>query len=541
MKRASAPIDYGQPTVARRSTLFLGDGAQLSMRVPVSGLLGMVEGMLMRLLGRCGWCAGLGVPVLVAVLLGLANPAEAAFPGRNGLLAVQSLKASGVVLVEADGGGERRLCQGSTCVVGCSGNWCFVGVPLRPAWSPDGRVLAVSVKKGYLSYSAVVYPDGSCLFCAYSFTPGETAFMANPTLLTGVVMPAVGPLAGVVEFGIDGLARKVLLSGQVSDPVWSSRGELAVVRGGWLWVGSPGKLRRLTPGSAPSWSPNGRQIAFQRRGSVLMGQVRGRSFRRLVRGTAPAWSPDGKWIAFFGEGHRLNLVPAAGGPVRHVGTVTGTTVDWQPLPAKPPTSCLTPAGSNVLASSEGAILSTNTVALSKAGPLDPYGYSALMGCLRADGRERWLASIDPSSVTKTALAGNYAALVTHFVNIKYFDNQGDKVTVFDLGAEPQYLGGTGESVDCGLYNGSSCAIDQLVLGSDAVSAVHATVKGQDTNGNTCSCTVEQIQATDRAGLHILDSVTESEEAPPALTNLALTGDTLTWDHNGSPHSAQLQP
>lgn len=78
-------------------------------------------------------------------------------------------------------------------------------------------------------------------------------------------------------------------------------------------------------------------------------------------------------------------------------------------------------------------------------------------------------------------------------------------------------------------------MDTLVVGSDAVSAVHTTVSD---NGSTS--TVEQIQASDGTGVHALDSITRPDGSPPALTNLTLTGDTLTWQHNGSPRSAQLQ-
>jgi hypothetical protein len=349
----------------------------------------------------------------------------------------------------------------------------------------------------------VVYPDGSCLFCEYSLTTGETTFTSDATLLTGLmpVSQVYRSTTRLVEFGIDGLARKVLLSGAVSDPVWSSRGKLAVVRGGWIWVGRPGKLRRLTQGSAPSWSPGGKQIAFQRQGWVLIGRVRDGSLRRLVRGTAPAWSPDGRWIAFFGKGHRLSVVPAGGGGLRHVGGVTGRTADWQPLPAKPPTPCLTPPGSEVLASSDTAILSVDRLTPTNAGEFYPYAsFSPLMGCLSADGRERWLGSVDPKSVTKTALAGTYAALVTHSVSVKYFDSQGDRVSVFDLRTAAQHFEGFGERVTCYLFNASSCATDRLVLGSDAVSAVHTTTQGEDLNRARCICTVEQIQASDSTGV-----------------------------------------
>ena len=57
-------------------------------------------------------------------------------------------------------------------------------------------------------------------------------------------------------------------------------------------------LSRLTSGSRPAWSPDGRQIAFDRDGWVYVVTVDGSGERRLLRGDSPAWSPDGTRIAF---------------------------------------------------------------------------------------------------------------------------------------------------------------------------------------------------------------------------------------------------
>ncbi len=54
-----------------------------------------------------------------------------------------------------------------------------------------------------------------------------------------------------------------------------------------------------------------------------------------------------------------------------------------------------------------------------------------------------------------------------------------------------------------------------------------------------NCTVEEIVASDHTGVHTLDTVTRSPTEPPALTDLTINGDTLTWSHNGAPKSAQL--
>jgi hypothetical protein len=90
-------------------------------------------------------------------------------------------------------------------------------------------------------------------------------------------------------------------------------------------------------------------------------------------------------------------------------------------------------------------------------------------------------------------------------------------------------------VNCG-YSGAnlpSCEIDQLVMGSDAVSAVHTTSRDYG-----CTCTVEQIQASDRTGMHTLDSITEPDGSPPALTKLTSTGTPSpgsTTAHHGAPN------
>jgi hypothetical protein len=46
--------------------------------------------------------------------------------------------------------------------------------------------------------------------------------------------------------------------------------------------------------------------------------------------------------------------------------------------------------------------------------------------------------------------------------------------------------------------------------------------------------VEQFQPTTAPAVHPLDSITEPAGTPTALTNLTVTGDTLTWEHNGNP-------
>ena len=57
-----------------------------------------------------------------------------------------------------------------------------------------------------------------------------------------------------------------------------------------------------------------------------------------------------------------------------------------------------------------------------------------------------------------------------------------------------------------------------------------------------ACGTEQIIASDRTGLHTLDSSTEFEpQTGQQLANMTLSGNTLSWNDHGSPKSAQLTP
>src|SRR6202035_5492595 len=102
-----------------------------------------------------GWVLG----ALFAGLLVFAGPASAAFPGRDGLLAVQPVRGPGIVLINANGRGERRVCTRPT-------DPCGVAPPgrlLRPQWSPNGGTLVIENLADPLEGGfEVIYPDGSC-------------------------------------------------------------------------------------------------------------------------------------------------------------------------------------------------------------------------------------------------------------------------------------------------------------------------------------------------------------------------------------------
>lgn len=391
----------------------------------------------------------LGYVCCVLVLTGLfASSASASFPGRDGLLAVQPLSGPGVLLVNSRGGSQRRICTSrSRC-----------GTPRHPRWSPDGRTLVFNSSSVHL-----IYPDGSCLNCKMGGA-GTPAFTPNPTLVT---FAAGGKL---LEDGIDGIRKATVVVGQFSDAVWSAKGELAVVRANRIWVGAPpDALRPIATGSAPSWSPSGSRIAFQRHGWVWVIGARGGAASRLARGSAPAWSPDGRLIAFVGPRHALLVIPASGGRARRVGDVSAVAVDWQPIPRTLPPGCLVPRGSKVLARSPAATVTIDSNS----------GSNASMGCLRATGREYLLERLDyfpgltSSGVSAAAVGSSYAALANETEDLHYGGSSSD-VQVFDLRTGSLVANRGGEGGGCSGSTAFDCSVDHLVVGNGGISAAHAT-------------------------------------------------------------------
>jgi hypothetical protein len=450
----------------------------------------------------------------------------AAFPGGNGLLAVRPVNGLfGLQLVNSRGTHPRHICGYSPSC----------GVVKGARWSPDGRELALSsVAAGG---TVVVYPDGSCLDCD-AIAGHAPAFTTDPSVLS---LASGGDL---VEFGIDGVRRTQMHTGAVADAVWSAQGQLAVVRGGEVFAGSPGHLRSLGSGRDPSWAPGGSHLVLDRGGWVTVVNVGSGSAHRLARGNHPVWSPDGRSIAYTADGLDLSLIPASGGVPRRMGHMRGTVLDWQPVPAKPVTTCAIPPGSTTIANSDTAMVSTESATIPEFG----YAAPAYLGCLLSTGRVRLLArydfqSIDSTSgISQAAVAGSMAALVEEDQD-PHYGGSSSEVKVFDLSTGDQVSKFGGEQVSCPDYNGYNCAsgMDSLVINDSGFTAVHSTLEQY---GSMQQATVtEQIVASDSSGVRVLDtakSMTPNVMPPQdQLTALALTGDALTWQRAGSPESATL--
>lgn len=140
-------------------------------------------------------------------------------------------------------------------------------------------------------------------------------------------------------------------------------------------------------------------------------------------------------------------------------------------------------------------------------------------------------------MTGVALAGDYAALVNGWTD-PHYGYANSTVVLFDLRTGAVVPDRGGETVGAADFELSS--LDQLVLGPDGATAAHTSL----TNCvSTSACTTtEQIVANDNAGTRTLDTATTTapyQRGTASLTGLTLTGDILTWDHNGSRTTAQL--
>jgi Tol biopolymer transport system component len=279
--------------------------------------------------------ASLAVALWLSLLSG--GTAAASFPGAPGLIALARSAdpdESSIWVLDWQTGAARQLTD--------------QGYAAEPAFSPDGEWIVFRSDAswhGYLNIWAI-RADGTGLHRLTlgrgNLSAGSPAFSANGRWVA-FSAEARGGGGEIDRVVLSGGHRRVLLSGtrksSAYGPSYSPDGRhLAwvrspeVLRGGGavphIFVGNAmgRRGRRLTSGSEPQFSPDGRSIVFTRRRPCGSGSL-GAEVATVSLDTgkqspvkracgvglyAPTYSPDGTWIAytvFTGEKSELAFAP----------------------------------------------------------------------------------------------------------------------------------------------------------------------------------------------------------------------------------------
>jgi hypothetical protein len=294
--------------------------------------------------------------ISLALMLVLAPPAMATFPGGNGLLAVDAdagPSSDRIYVGQLGGGGLRAL--PSPCPPGPpdpAWDTCSVGAPV---WSPDGARLAFTSIRSSKPQTWIVNADGSDLHQVPNAAGYSPAWSPDGTRLAFSVDAWDNQechFRDLYTVNVDGSGLS-LLTHHGDNPDWSVHGQIVYERLREYWTNDDasecepqaslavirpgGQPRRVGRGMAPSWAPNGRAIAYSFRGGIWRKRIaaEGRGRRLLKTGAYEvAWSPNGRLIAYR-RSLRLKLMGARRGlprPIAFDAPGIDFSVDWQPLP-----------------------------------------------------------------------------------------------------------------------------------------------------------------------------------------------------------------
>jgi Tol biopolymer transport system component len=247
-----------------------------------------------------------------------------------------------IYVVNADGSGRTRLTRDPA-------------EEFDPAWSPDGTEIAFSRFTGGHFQIFVMNADGSG---ATQLTSGDSrasdaAWSPDGTY---IAFTRCGLSCDVYVMRADGSGERRLTYGDrpgEESPTWSPDGRAIAfvdIDGIFAVSARGGAWQRVTDGPAddsnPAWSPGGSQIAFDSSRGLFNGDIyvvgaTGKG-TRAVTGSAPldsnpAWSPDGGSIAFMRKVKKTSqarvwVIGADGTGLANLGAIgdSYSTPAWSP-------------------------------------------------------------------------------------------------------------------------------------------------------------------------------------------------------------------
>jgi Tol biopolymer transport system component len=208
----------------------------------------------------------------------------------------------------------------------------------------------ISHLRGTIAFSDLWGPnDGSSEILVIDVTDRSVRSLTENVDCHNAYSPAWSRGGSMIAFVCDGLiwviwhdgtGARAITGAEGNSPSWSpNRREIAFDRDdGWIWIASiwSDRMHKLTRGEAGgvSWSRDGLHIALSRKGrdaGIWIVRVDGRGLRRLTQHTdyEPAFSPDGRKIAFK-RGKGIFVMSAKGGAARRIRGSVGGGPAWSP-------------------------------------------------------------------------------------------------------------------------------------------------------------------------------------------------------------------